>query len=90
MDGGEAGPGDTEDTGSDGGGDIPMPGSCSDRLFEAFADDVIHFGLRGAARELFAKLFCSILGVRCPGFEVSDVRFGIPDHVWQVSDGFID
>ena len=47
------------------------------------------FDLRGAACQLFAKLLGGILGVCSTGFEVGDVCFGIPDHVWQVADCFI-
>ena len=90
MDGGEAGPGDAKDTHRDGGWDIPMPGRGLEGLFKSFADDVIHFDLRGAACQLFAKLLGGILGVCGTGFEVGDVRFGIPDHAWKVADCFID
>ena len=86
----QACPGDTEDAGSECCGDAALAGDGLKGLINVLADDVIDFGLRGAACQFFAELLGGILGICRASFQKAQVCFGIRDHVRQVANGFSD
>jgi len=83
-------PRDTEDPGSECCWDVSLASDGLKGLIKVLADDVIDFGLRGAACQFFSELLGGILGICRASFEKAQVYLGIRDHVRQVAKSFSD